>query len=325
MRHKASQLRGLLKERSIVGLFDDYVEWAINRGSANIAIGRLTPVIEILCMMEDSVVRSGSSLQDALLESQSAEDIRRAGIFSMFLSERGVLTTTAQGRKNISYARRIDSLLIKISQEPWAPDINAYYKRIQGKAPCLAVSTQFSYLRAATTLMEFSKVSCASELTDLRIRQFLLVEPGNRASITPWVSFINLHINGNLHLPSKRSFKKSKLSSLKAKVAKLYHAVESSESLQKKRACMAVLLATIYGAPFKDVAKLNRSDLSVCGNQCRLNLGGIWTDVEAPLSQHLMLLLTSTNSKAPTAKLFPGRLIIDGISATAAQHYINSK
>lgn len=322
LRKKADALSGMLRHPDTRRLLEGYVEWVIARQSTNMALGPLPRVADLLERVERRLPDGGPVLPGTIQEALTTEEIRRAGLFAMFLAERGLMPGSAGERAAASDARRIEAALAEIRGKPWEKAIREYAGELAASERKLAERSQRLYLRAAVELMTFSGIEGVRELTDEHIRKFLRSKPGHRASMFPWLSFVRERTNRKLSLPKRASRNEPTVGSVADSVGDLVTAARNAPTKKARRALIAKLLSILYDVPLERVVAMNRTDFDVTPEATRLRFGDDWVAVEAPIDALLSCLVDGGGNEPASAKLFPGRLDVDGLSVSAVQYHV---
>jgi hypothetical protein len=320
-RKKADALSGMLQQQATRKLLEDYVEWVIARQSTNKALGPLPRVADLLERIERRLPAGGPVLPTTIREALTTEEIRLAGLFAMFLSECGLILGSSRERAAASDTRRIEAALAEVSGKPWEKAIREYVTELAAPERNLAERSRRLYLRAAVALMAFSGVEAIRELTDEHIRKFLRSKPGHRASIFPWLSFVRERINRRLTVPKRVARTEATVGSVAGDVGHLVTAVRNAPTKKAGRALLAKLLSILYDVPLEHVVAMELADIDVTSEATRLRFGYDWVTVEAPIDELLFGLIDGDDNKSTSAKLFPGRLEVDGLSVGTVQYH----
>lgn len=321
-RKKADALSDMLHHPETRRLLERYVEWAITRQSTNMAVGPLPKVVVLLEKIERQLPDGAQILPAMILEALTTEEIRRAGLFAMFLAERGLMPSSSGERAAASDSRRIEAALSEIRGKPWETEIREYAAELGAPERKLAARTRRIYLRAAVELMAFSDAKGLRELTDEHIRRFLRSKPGHRASIFPWLSFAREKTNRKLSVPKKKARKEPTIGSVAESVSYLVEAVRNALTMEARRALLAKLLSVLYDVPLEQVVDMARADLDIASEATRLRFGNDWVIVEKSVDDLMSYLIDASQSEAASTKLFPGRLKVDGLSVGAVQYHL---
>lgn len=313
---------GILQQPVTRRLLEDYVEWVIARQSTNKALGRLPRVADLLERVERRLPEVDSVLPVAIREALTTEDIRRAGLFAMFLAERALIFGSSGDRAIASDARRIKATLAETRGKPWEKTVREYAAELATPDRRLAERSQRLYLRAAVELMVFSDVGEIRELTNEHVQKFMRSKPGHRASIFPWLSFVFDRTNHKLSVPKQVARNEPTVRSLADKVGHLITAARKAPTKNARRALLAKLLSILYDVPLERVVVMERADIDITSGVTRLRLGDDWVTVEAPVDALLSGLVDDGANKPASTKLFPGRLETDGLSVSAVQYHV---
>ena len=321
-RKKADALAGILQHSDTRRLLADYVEWVVARESVNMALRPLPKVVEMLGRVERSAQDGGVLTSTMIDKTLTTEEIRCAGLFAMFLAERGFVIGSAQERAAASDARRIDKTLSEIRGRPWEKAIREYADELSGSFRALSPRSQRTYLRAAVELMAFSHVERVSELTDEHIRKFLYSKPGHRASLFSWINFVSERLGHGLSIPKKPQRKEQTIKAVADGVAHLISAIRASLTKEARRALVAKLLSVLYGVPLERVLAMERASMDRSDGKIRLQFGDDWVTVEMPIDDLLSEAVGEPATDVGLVRLFPGRMGHDGLSVSAVRYYL---
>lgn len=322
LRKKTDALAGILQNADARRLLGKYVDWIVERQSVSKALRPLPKVAEMLGRVERLAQNDGAMTSEIIGKSLTTEEIRRAGLFGMFLAERGFITGSVQDRVAASDARRIDTALSEIRGRPWEKAIRQYADELSGPVKKLSLRSRRVYLRAAVELMTFAHVEGMSELTDRHIKHFLRSKPGHRASLFPWLSFVRERSGHELCIPKKAVRKEPTVKAVANGVGHLVSAIKAAPTKEARRALVAKLLSILYGVPLEHVLSLERKNMEELNGKVRLRFDDDWVTVDAPIDDLLSEAVSYSANNMGSARLFPGRMMNDGLSVGAVQHYL---
>lgn len=321
LKRKADVLVAMYRHPESRRVFLDFVGWVIARKATGKALGPLPRYADYLRQI-DQVLQDGEVLQSRhVTDVLNTDEIRRAGLLAMFLSEQGLLADSARTRTDSSDARRIRNILREAEKGPWASIMRRYADELGSAEKGLRPRTQRIYLRTALEFMAFSGADAARELTPEHVRKFLRSRPGHRASLYPWLAFLAKRTGHRLSLPKKPKSKGRTIKSQADAVAKLSKAMRKTESAHARRALAAKLISVLYGLPLEHVLELDRLCVDTSDGGLRMRLGGDWVKVDEPVAR-LLREVVAQSGDTRDSRLFPGRLRGDRFSVGGVQYYL---
>ena len=322
LRKKADALVGILQNADARRLLQEFVEWVMVRQSASQVLRPLPKVVEMVGRVERLVQDFGVLTPAAIEKALTTEEIRRAGLFAMFLAEQGLIARSAQDRAAASDVRRIDMALSEIRGRPWEKAIRQFADELDGPARKLSPRSRRVYLRAAVELMTFAHIEEISELRDEHIRKFLRSKPGHRASLFSWVTFVGETCGHGLRIPKKPQRKEPTIKAVADRVGRLVLATRSAKTKEARRAYVAKLLSVLYGVPLERVLSMQRAKMDISDGKTKLLFEDSWVDVESPVDELLSDAVGEPCTGGVVVRLFPGRMGNDGLSVGAVQYHL---
>lgn len=320
LRRKADVLVGMYRQPEARRIFLDFVAWVIARDSAGKVAGRLPRYAEYLRRI-DGVLQDGETIKPHHSTNiLSTEDIRRAGLLAMFLSEQGLLADS-RARAELSERRRIGDILLEAETKPWAGLLRRYADGLASPERDLQPRTQRVYLRAAVAFMAFSGVSRVRDLSVEHVRKFLRSRSGHRNSLRPWLAFLAANAGPPLSLSTKPRRNEPTVKSRAKAVARLLKASRSTRSLRARRAIAARLISVLYGFPLERVLELDRACIDTSSSRMRIRLEGEWIKVDTTVAALLREVVGQVGS-IPGSSLFPGRLKGDHLAVPSIRHHV---
>lgn len=321
LRRKADVLVAMYRHPESRRVFLDFVGWVIARKATGKALGPLPRYADNLRRI-DQALQDGEVLQSRhVTDVLSTEEIRRAGLFAMFLSEQGLLVDSARTRTDSSDVRRIRNSLREAEKGPWANLMRQYADELGSAEKGLRLRTQRIYLRAALEFLRSSGADAARELTPEHVRKFLRSRPGHRASLYLCLTFLTKRTGRSLPLPKKNQRQGRTMKSRADAVVKLLKAMRQAESAHARRALAAKLISALYGLPLEHVLELDRACVDLSRDGLRLRLNGDWVKVEEPVAKLLREAVTQAGDTR-NSWLFPGRQRGDCLSVGGVQYYL---
>lgn len=324
LRKKVETLAKSLAHPDCISLFRGFAEWSIDHNKVNLVLGKLPKVVEMLGRLEN---KSDSQLPiDPVLVKTlfTAEEIRLSGLFGMYLAEIGILTDAASERATASDVRRINSILLAASSQPWGGLLTSYADNLSSAEKPISTRTTRLYLRAALEFMQFSKIQHAKDITEEHVLSFLRHRPGHRASLFRWFSFLkSLGIRAP-SLPTKRASRGVSVQAAAALVRNLLTGIQASDSPNARRALLAKLISITYDIPLLYVLSLERESCAISQESVRLCVDGAWVELLAPIDGYVRTHAYSSSSEVESSqKLFGGRMIGDSLSTSAVDYYVS--
>lgn len=251
----------------------------------------------------------------------SAEEMRRMGQISLFLSDFGYLTADAHGREMWSVNKLIAKKFDEIVGQPWESDVRQFLTSLaEPRDKPLSPRSIKSYVSAAIGILSHSGIGQNEKLTGKTISSYLRTSPGQRASLSAFVSFYNERHKSNLQLPRKP---KSKASFRKTvdELADLTVAIEKSSGI-KQRLRIAKAFSILFGVPFSTTLKLSRPDIILDGQTGKVRIAEDWIPLPAQTIPWANALLANAGSAETELRLFPGRSVQDSLSISGANYLL---
>lgn len=321
LRRKADVLVAMYTHPESRRVFLDFVGWIVARKATGRALKLLPRYAGYLQGIDKTLSENEALLPRHVTAALATDELRRAGLLAMFLSEQGLLAVSARDRTDSSDARRIQNILREAEKGPWASLLRQYADELGLAERDLRPRTRRLYLRAALEFLRSSGASQARELTSEHVRKFLRSRPGHRASLHPLSAFLAKRMGHSLTLPKKPQGNGRTIKSQTDAVASLLKAARKTGSVSARRALVAKLIATLYGMPLEQVLELDRSCVDVSDASLRIRLGGDWVKVERPVASLLRDMVAQAKAGSDS-RLFPGRLGGDRLSVGGVQYYL---
>jgi hypothetical protein len=323
LRKKQQFLASALSSDLAVSILAEFIDWVINAGHAARASRGFATYSEFFTRIDALVV---DVIDDAVLKSGfSVDELRRLGYVSQFLSDQGYLLASDADRKTWSEERRIADILNEVKSQSLGELIAQYADWLNAKTDKpLAVRTKRMYLRAAASFTDHAAVGASHLLANAHLRSFLKKAPGQRASLTSFIHFLNEQCALTLSIGSKK--KKKAQSAVRDKVDRIEHllsALHEDYPAKTKQACLAKLLNILYAIPLETILGLPPDALSMTSEGLALTVNGDLLHLDpriAPLiSYHLM---DNGSSRHSNEKLFQGRNVFDALSVSAVAFHL---
>lgn len=317
---KTDAIRNLMSREPTRALLSQFVDWAIQSGrQAKVASG--FDRYSVFLAKLDSQLQDGACISMELVGRLfEPEELRRAGLISQFLAEQGLLPS-AENRSDQSESRRIEAILQAAAEKPWNPDMRAYAEFLAESG--LKLRTRRMYLRAAAALLDSSEVSKARLLTDELIKSFVRAQPGYKASLMAWMTYLKqsgLGPAAELTPLRKSAAKEQPLKSVALHTAELLKGIEESHSEAQQISLLARLLALLFGVPLEQVLDLERGRFRYRNGVLQLELEQ-WIDIDRQVADWITRLLPIIASD-PEEKIFAGRTPGEPLSSSATLYHL---
>lgn len=181
--------------------------------------------------------------------------------------------------------------------------------------------TILAYMRAAGALMAFAEADGRASPSPRDVRRLIWRTPGVRASLGPFLSWLEATRGDAPALPGRgpvdrRKVERRRLADLGRLVAALDAAPRPSPS---HAALLVSCLARTWGASLEAVLKV-RIEQVRDGVDLALELDGLWTAVPARFA----VALRAVASGRLSGFVFPGRSGIKPLSTDAVRHYVRA-
>jgi hypothetical protein len=321
LHRKYGAMANLLQSQSGKKLIAGFTEWAIQNGRVTLALKRLSAVTAAITKIESKMPETGRIDHKAIERALTPEDLRCAGVFGAFLVYRGLSVLSNEERGEISACLGVDKLLEDIRGRPWEKDVRTYYEGL--KSGSTRTRTRIGYIRSAINFLDLSAVKSVADLNQGHLDRYLKTNPGYRASLFPWVSFLNVFRGRSLSMPRKAKSREMTVNVMVDRVTDLKAALRNATSLAERRAILATLIAALYGVPLEQVLLTDQRNVEIIGKNVRIRLQGEWFEL-APAVANIVLKIAGETGARTSEKIFPGRGALDGMSTTAARYHVKS-
>lgn len=319
VRSQAAALLKIFERSEVADLFRQFIEWAISEKKQSRVSSRIGFLAEALLRIERSMKGTAPLDSDAITAALTTEEIRRIGLLGVFLARRGLLTVTAEERRDQSEARRLVTALSELRGNV-GEQLREYHMWLGSSERPLSARTLRLYVRAAIEFVRYAEVDQLEGLTLEHLRRFLKAKPGHRASLAAFTKFLKLRLDVFLTLPPKRIKKRETVLNAVPGIKRLLALLEAASTRNGRRALIAELLAAAYGVPLEGVLRLRNADVQIAAGNPQIRFGEDWLDTEPPLDG-LIAEIIEDREGATLAPLFPGRLSGDSLSVSAVRYY----
>lgn len=241
------------------------------------------------------------------------------GLLTQYLAETGLLTADGDQRRANTEMRLIEEKLREAMRQPWGVEITQYHiHMVEARDKKLSERSVRVYLSAAISLMRSTGKTEARSLTQSDVEKYLRRTPGARASLSPYLRYVEAITNNRYKLGSKKRPSKVKRGKIK-EASMLLKVLASESSWPARRGCFARLLSLLYARPVLDIVKLKASDVREHNADYQIRFRGDWCTIEPELSPSLKQLLSEVIQQRHVHDpwLFPGRSANDHLSAAA--------
>lgn len=256
--------------------------------------------------------------REALLSTFGAEGLRRRQTLVGHLWVAGGVAVSTDFLKDAAEGRRIDAILHEADVSGHGVLVTDYLKSLPTQ---LAPRTRRGYIRAALGLLETLGDRSVQEMDDARIAVFLRKSPGQRASVTRFITYLRARfgVQAATPRPAPRRTQRALDRRLIRKAEMLRDALRTGGSRVERRAWLAAFLAEAFGLSLEEVLDLRGAAFARRGDrlQFETSRGGLLLPAEiAALCQELLQL----EGDGPA---FPGRPAARGMHPTSVKYHVD--
>jgi hypothetical protein len=298
----------------------DFIAWLESTKFVLKSLKNLANFSNLISRIDSLKMESGPLNDDIVMSLYSPEELRRAWIFSEYLAQMGILTSSNVGRRQISEKLRCKNILEKSRGHQFSRDLIGYYDSLSSNVPALAVGSIRNYLNSAFRFLILSKVDSARDLEAVHFRRLLRWRPGHAANLTRFISHFELSNKFRSVRPPKRQVK-NPLKSNSRLVDRLLLASNSTTSRRRRLAYFAKLISLVYGLPLDYVLTLKYSHFRVNGFGIFILISGNWVLLENEISL-LFRSVIDLEEFDIERRLFPGRHGIDTLSSASIYYHV---
>lgn len=323
LRKKQHFLRSALTNEIAVSLSAEFIDWACNGGHAAKVSQGFAAYAGFFTRIEDS---SLGALNDEVVKKHfSAEELRRLGYVTQFLSAQGYLRASGADRQAWSEERRVEDILQEARAIPCGAILVEYAAWLdnRGGKP-LAIRTKRVYLRASMSWLSHAAITDLNQLDDSHLQAFLKVSPGQRASLMSFLHFLSERHDVLLKMGLCKKKQSKSIESRKIQLTEqLLSALQQDFPVKTKQACLAKLLSTLYTLPMETVLALPRAAITTVGNEMQLAVHGVVLNLDARITPYLSYYLLEAGSVGRCdGKIFQGRNTSDYLSTSAVVFHL---
>ncbi len=259
----------------------------------------------------------GEVTQAKLIELHGAEGLRRGYQVVRFLADRLALSWDVDAVGAATEQGRVVARVAAAQNEHWVGDLGAYRVYLEAGRK-LAPNTTRMYVAAAADLLHASGVQRASELTQRHVARHLRRSPGRRSNLLRFLSWVaegsgERFEPGRLRRTPPRKREKATL----RKATILLDRLRMAQSQRERRALLAAAIGVVHGMPLTEVLALRRGVRVGDGPLPAIKPGGAVIELAGTLATAFKNL-----GIAPGFLAFPGRNILQPLSASAVRHHV---
>lgn len=239
----------------------------------------------------------------ALHRAFTAEELRLTQSAVAFLEERFTATLSPEERLQIKEERLIEQLLANASAHLWGNDLREFDRALREASRPLAARSRRSYLAAAMGLLKHASRDRIQDLAQDDVDGYLRRRPGQCASLSPLVSWIEKRHALKLTCPAKRKRDDAaREKKLLVDVDAIMRALEASENASSARALLAAAISLLYRLPLEHVVALQATDVEIGDNVV------LWPATGAiQLDDRVGLVFRKWLGRTEAGPMFPGR------------------
>lgn len=323
LKKKQTFIAASLQHEETTALLNEFVEWTVRHDRGSQVSRRFAIYAGFFTKIDNTSVRL---VNDKVIKSLfSPEELRRLGVVTQFLADRGYLLTSTMDRQAWSEERRIHRLLEQAAHEPWHELIKQYGSWLSAdSAKPLALRTRRLYLHAAALLMREQNILQASDIDDRRISQFLKKHPGHYASLTSFARYLSeAHHVKVLFVKASKKRKGLVKTERTHLVAKLLSALHQDIPAKTKQACIAKLLSILYSVAFCEILQLKRHAVTTSAHGMHIQFKHESLEIDTRIVSSITLyLLQQSAGQINDDRLFQGRSVNDALSVEAANYHL---
>lgn len=305
-------------------LFDTFVEFRLTNTPPKSLSLKLANYIQFFQGLETRFHSRKTLFNANLLDHYTPDELRRSEPIITFFAEIGVDAPTRAHTRAAAERRRIHDILAEHAGGSFYAILKAYSEDMANPTPprqTIALTTQRTNLRAAAGLVA---ATGGKRITQSTVTRFLVSSPGQRASLSRFIGFLN---DGayDLSLPSVKSRNPRPTRATDSSLEVCLHALENEASLSRRRALLCAIFSGLLGLPLAKVVAFERDRLSSNhANAVTLYLDGAWVSLpdrlHGPLSRHLNDRDVEMESRQ--GWLFPGRPDSQPITSETVNYHL---
>jgi hypothetical protein len=311
----------MLQSETARTLLAEFEGWVSRGGRESVASRNFAAITQFFFKLDEvDDAHRGKGLAEWLQNAFSAEEFRRMGIVTMFLTDAGYLLSDSKARSETSTSRKIASVLKLDEHVGWSEQLLAYAKSLATNKETLSEKTRYNYLKAAEKFLRHVDTGKESQATQARLVSFLRRSPGYRASIFPFVKFLSDECDVPIKVPSRQT--ESPIpKNLAAKLAEFLGEAERASGI-RKRLLIAKALSVLFGVQLRSILELTEADLDTSVDNASVRIKGEWISAKSYRDLLLKMAPAMTTEPPASQKLFPGRNATDALSTSGARYHL---
>lgn len=316
----------VLGTEQAIKLHADFTRWCNESNRSNKLAANASRYLQFIVRIDIALETESLPLsQELLLQIFSSQEFRQMGLLAQFIAEQGLLHVNAAERRSRSDQSLVLEKLRSCSNQSWGGDVQRFDASFATRPKPLNVRSRKAYLHAAISLLAFAKVERAHQLQQPAVDGLLRRTPGLRASLTPFLSHLAFHHGLALKLPAKKKVQPASLASQAREVRAILDALAGNLSRPARLALTASLITRLLNAPLSQVLQLRHADVNwIRADQVRLQ--GKWLQLPMELVPIVSALKSPqyANGMDVDPWIFPGRLLVDTLSAEAVTYHMKN-
>lgn len=258
--------------------------------------------------------------QDRLFSIFGAEGLRRGYQAVSYLVESTGTSWEPSSLERLNEERRIADILNSITTQIWRGDIETY-ARVARTRDIQARTIRY-YLRAAVNLMEHANVLGADKLTASVLDSFVRRSPGQTASLTPFISFVNDSFSLNLRMPSKQKSQSVAYENrLADQVTDQLSRLALTKNSREARSLIAALISRLLGLPLAKVLRVRWCEVTIANGNTVIQVEGENVLIPQPVGSELLRWLPR---RRPKSYVFLGRNGVQPLTASAVKYHLDN-
>src|SRR5947209_4370850 len=202
----------LLEQPWVRDLFLRYCESSKLRASVGNMPGRIDKYAIFFREIDKSGTKHQDMSQSSLFKMFGAEVLRRQFLVVSFLVEELQIDWKDQVAEDLVERKRTESILSRWQDKPWFGRLQDYSEHLsRNDNQHVSAKTIRMYVNAAAGLLEHSGIGAVTELSQPHVDAFLTKVPGNAASLTRFLRFIDpvkfqrsFQVKGPSHVEKQR-------------------------------------------------------------------------------------------------------------------------
>jgi hypothetical protein len=308
-----------LEQPWVRALFSEFCTWDGLNWGAGALVARIDRYALVFAQIDRRCNAPSQLDQDCLFALFGAEGLRRAHVVVTFLTVRLSIVWSEQRRRDKVEMRRIQNMLDQWSGEPWSHIIKDFLDAQRCEASkCLRPKTLRVYINAASRLLAYADLDDLVALSQYHVDGFLRSNPGQAASLSPFLRFVLDRAGSHLSTPTKKSRDLARHEKkLVGNLQGLWSRLEKTNRLAEGRALLIEIVAKAYQIPTDRILGLTRNDVTV-GRTVTLWPGHSEIELVPRLTPAFLRWAALENH----GYIFPGRSQFRPLSYDAVRHHV---